>query len=164
MPQARKSTRSSSRRSSSFKEPAALKRLNQSLTTAQKALTDLRKHASGADAAAGTKTLYKGLSKFVSDARKDSGKFSTALRKDFEQAAKAAQQAAKTATGTGSARRSSSSTRSSSSRSGSSSSRSTSSRSGGTAKSRSGGSSTRRSSSRSSSSRSGSSRGTRKSS
>jgi hypothetical protein len=158
MPQARKSTRSSSRRSSSFKEPAALKRLNQSLTTAQKALTDLRKHGSGSDAAAGTKTLYKGLSKFVSDARKDSTKFGTALRKDFEQAAKAAQQAAKTATGTGSARRSSSSTRSSSSRSGSSSSRSTSSRSSGT-KSRSGGSSTRRSSSRS-----GSSRSTRKSS
>lgn len=153
MPQARKSTRSSSRRSS-FKEPAALKRLNQSLTSAQKALTDLRKHGSGSDAAAGTKTLYKGLSKFVSDARKDSTKFGTALRKDFEQAAKAAQQAAKTATGSGSARRSSSSTRSSSSRGGSSSSRSTSSRSSGTTKSRSGGSSTRRSSSRSGSSRS----------
>jgi hypothetical protein len=151
MPQARKSSRSSSR-SSSFKEPAALKRLNQSLTSAQKALTDLRKHASGTDAAAGTKTLYKGLGKFVSDAKRDSNKFGSALRKDFEQAAKAAQKAAKTATGTGTSRRSSSSTRGSSSRSSSSSS-----------KSRSTGSSTRRSSG-SSSSRSGSSRSTRKSS
>ena len=142
MPQAKKSSRSSSRRSSSFKEPAALRRLNQSLTSAQKALTDLRKHASGSDAAAGTKTLYKGLGKFVSDARKDSSKFGTALRKDFEQAAKAAQKAAKTATG---GTRTSTSTRGSSSRSGSSSSRSTSSRSGGSSRSRSGGSSTRRS-------------------
>ena len=151
MPQARKSSRSSSRRSSSFKEPAALKRLNQSLTSAQKALTDLRKHGSGGDAAAGTKTLYKGLGKFVSDARRDSTKFGTALRKDFEAAAKAAQKAAKTATGR---------TRtSSSSRSSSSSSRGTSSRSSGSSRSRSGGSSTRRSSSGS-----GSSRGTRKSS
>src|SRR5947209_16541928 len=68
MPQARKSTRSSSggtarsssrksasssrgsskassRGKASYKEPAALKRLNQSLATAQKALTDLRSHA-----------------------------------------------------------------------------------------------------------------------
>lgn len=149
MPQARKSTRSSSRRGASFKEPAALKRLNQSLTSAQKALTDLRKHAAGRDAASGTKTLYKGLGKFVSDARRDTGKFSTAIRKDFEQAAKAAQQAAKTATG---GTRSSSTTRGSSSRSSSSS------------RSRTTGSSTRRSTSRSSSSRSGSSRGPRKSS
>lgn len=151
MPQARKSSRSTSRRSSSFKEPAALKRLNTSLTSAQKALTDLRKHASGTDAAAGTKTLYKGLGKFVSDARKDSTRFGSALRKDFEQAAKAAQKAAKTATGTGTARRSSSATRGSSSRSKTSTSRSTSSK----PRSRSGGSATRRSTS---------SRSTRKSS
>ncbi len=150
MPQARKSTRSSSRRGASFKEPAALKRLNQSLTQAQRALTDLRKHT-GKDAAAGTKTLYKGLGKFVSDARRDSTKFSSALRKDFEQAAKAAQSAAKTATG--SARRSSS-TRSTSSSKSSGTSRST-----GTSTRRTSGTSTRRASGRS-----GSSRSTRKSS
>ena len=45
MPQARKTARSSSRASSSFKEPAALKRLNQSLESAQKALqTSIEKH------------------------------------------------------------------------------------------------------------------------
>jgi hypothetical protein len=150
MPQARKSSRSSSRRSSTFKEPAALKRLNQSLTSAQKALADLRKHASGTDAAAGTKTLYKGLGKFVADARRDSTKFGTSLKKDFDQAAKAAQKAAKVATGSGTTRRSSSSTRGTSSRSSSSSS-----------KSRTSGSTTRRSTGGSSSSRS---RSTRKSS
>lgn len=150
MPQARKSTRSSSRRGANFKEPAALKRLNQSLVSAQKALTELRTHT-GRDAAAGTKTLYKGLGKFVSDARRDSTKFGSALRKDFEKAAKSAQTAAKTATG--SARRSSSSRTTSSSRSGGAS------RSTGTSKRASAGTSTRRSSSRS-----GSSRSTRKSS
>ncbi len=148
MPQARKSTRSSSRRGASYKEPAALKRLNQSLTAAQKALTDLRTHA-GRDAASGTKTLYKGLGKFVSDARRDSTKFGSALRKDFEKAAKTAQTAAKTATG--STRRSSSTRSTSSSRSGAS-------RSTGTSTGRSSGSSTRRSRARSSS------RSTRKSS
>jgi hypothetical protein len=151
MPQARKSTRSSSARRSAFKEPAALKKLNQSLDSAQKALTDLRRHA-GSDAASGTKTLYKGLGKFVTDARKDTTKFSSALRKDFEQAAKAAQSAAKKATG--SSRRSSTSTKSSgSSRSTGSSTRrksSSSSRSGGSSRSRSTGSSTRRSTRRSS--------------
>ncbi len=154
MPQARKSTRSPSRRGASFKEPAALKRLNQSLAAAQKALTELRTHA-GRDAATGTKTLYKGLGKFVSDARRDSTKFGSALRKDFEKAAKTAQTAAKTATG--SARRSSASRSTTSSRSGGSS------RSTGTSTRRTSGSSTRRSSSSGSGGRS-SSRSTRKSS
>lgn len=143
MPPARKSSRSSSSVTSKFKEPAALKRLNQSLDSAQKSLTELRKHA-GKDAAASTRTLYSGLGKFVKDARRDSGKFATAIKKDFDQAGKAAKSAAKTATG--SARRSSS-TRASSSRSGSSS-RSAASRASGS-RSRSTGSSTRRSTSRS---------------
>ena len=39
MPQARKSARSTSRTSATYKEPAALKRLNSSLDSAQKALT-----------------------------------------------------------------------------------------------------------------------------
>jgi hypothetical protein len=154
MPPARKSSRSSSRRGTSFKEPAALKRLNKAIVDAEKALKDLRTQAGGSDAAAGTRTLYKGLGKFLSDARRDSGKFTTAIKKDFEQAAKAAQSAAKTATGGTSRRRSSTSTKKSSgsSRSTGSSTRRASSSSRGS------GSSTRRSgsSSRSSSSRSSS--------
>jgi hypothetical protein len=94
MPQARKSARSSSRRATSFKEPAALKRLNQSLESAQKALTELRSHA-GSNAAKGTQSLHKGLGKFLSDARRDSGKFTTALKRDFEQATKAAARTAR---------------------------------------------------------------------
>ena len=92
MPQARKSTRSSSRKSASYKEPAALKRLNQSLESAQKALGELRGHGSRS-AAESTRSLYKGLGKFVSDARRDTGKFTTAIKKDFEQAQKAASRA-----------------------------------------------------------------------
>lgn len=149
MPPARKSTRSSSRRSTSFKEPAALKRLNKAIGDAEKALKDLRTQAGGSDAAAGTRTLYKGLGKFLSDARRDSGKFTTAIKKDFEQAAKAAQSAAKTATGGTSRRRSSTSTKKSSgsSRSTGSSTRSasSSSRSSGSSRSRSTGTSTKRS-------------------
>jgi hypothetical protein len=146
MPQARKSSRSSSSRRSStrtsFKEPAALKRLNKSISDAEKALKELRDHG-GRGAASGTQGLYKGLGKFLSDARKDSTKFATAIKKDFESAAKAAQAAAKQSAGG----RKSSTRRSSSTKSSGSSSRST--------RSRSSGSSTRRSSS----SRSGSSRG-----
>jgi hypothetical protein len=92
VPQARKSTRSSSRRGTSFKEPAALKRLNKSINDAEKALRELRAHASRG-AATNTQGLYKGLSKFLTDARRDSGKFATALRKDFDKAMKAAQSA-----------------------------------------------------------------------
>ena len=92
MPQARKSARSSSRRGTSFKEPAALKRLNRSLEAAQKALTELRTHAGG-NAAKSTQSLHKGLGKFVANARRDSGKFTTALKRDFNQATKAASRA-----------------------------------------------------------------------
>ena len=151
MPQARKST---SRRSSTFKEPAALKRLNKSLTDAEKALKDLRDHA-GRGTASSTQGLYKGLGKFLSDARKDSTKFASAIKKDFEAAAKAAQTAAKQSAG---GRKSS--TRSSSSRS-TSSSRS---RSTGSATKRTTSSASRSTSSRSGASKSGASRSTRKSS
>jgi hypothetical protein len=92
MPQARRSARSSSRRGTSFKEPAALKRLNRSLESAQKALTELRSHA-GSSAAKNTQSLHKGLGKFLSDARRDTGKFTTALKRDFDQAKKAASRA-----------------------------------------------------------------------
>lgn len=103
MPQARKSTRSSSR-GSTFKEPAALKRLNRSLESAQKALNELRSHA-GSNATAGTRSLHKGVGKFLTDARRDTGKFTTALKRDFDQAKKAAGRAASSA---GSSRSSSS--------------------------------------------------------
>jgi hypothetical protein len=88
MPPARRSARSTSRRSAAFKEPAALKQLNKSLDAAQKALNDLRKQA-GRDAAKSTQSLHGDLRKFVSNARRDTGKLTTALRRDFEQAQKA---------------------------------------------------------------------------
>ena len=84
MPQPRKSTRSSTRSSAAFKEPAALKRLNQSLETAQKALADLRQHAGGKS----SKSLHTGVGKFVSSAKRDSRKLSTALKGDFAEAQK----------------------------------------------------------------------------
>jgi hypothetical protein len=86
MPQARKSAKTSSR-SNSFKQPAALKRLTQSLDGAQKALGDLRTHA-GRTSAKSTRDLHRDLGKFVTSAKRDSGKFATALKKDFEQAQK----------------------------------------------------------------------------
>jgi hypothetical protein len=88
MPQARKSTGTSSRRSATFKEPAALNRLRQSLDSAQKALRELSSHA-GRDSAKRTRTLHKDLGNFVSSAKRDTGKFSTALKRDFQQAQKA---------------------------------------------------------------------------
>jgi hypothetical protein len=89
MPPARKTARSTSRRSTTFKEPAALKRLNRSIDAAQEALADLRAHA-GRNTAEGTRNLHKGLGQFLSDARRDTGKFATALKRDFEKAQNAA--------------------------------------------------------------------------
>jgi len=87
MPPARKSARSSTRSRATFKEPAALKRLHTSLDSANKALAELRKHA-GRTAAPSTKDLHKGVSTFVSGARRDAGKFAKALARDFQQAQK----------------------------------------------------------------------------
>jgi len=87
MPPARKSARSSSRTRPTFKEPAALKRLNSSLEAAQKALVELRTHA-GRNADKGTRDLHKGVGRFISSARRDAGKFAKALTRDFEQAQK----------------------------------------------------------------------------
>jgi hypothetical protein len=70
-----------------FKEPAALKRLNSSLDAAQKAIAELRQHA-GRNAAQSTRDLHKGVGTFVSSARRDTGKLSKALTRDFEQAQK----------------------------------------------------------------------------
>jgi hypothetical protein len=87
MPPARKSARSSTRSRPTFKEPAALKRLQTSLDAANKALGDLRKHA-GRTAAPSTKNLHKGVSTLVSSARRDAGKFGKSLARDFQQAQK----------------------------------------------------------------------------
>lgn len=86
MPQARKSAKTSSR-GNTFKQPAALNRLTQSLDGAQKALGELRTHA-GRTSAKSTRDLHRDLGKFVTSAKRDSGKFATALKKDFEQAQK----------------------------------------------------------------------------
>jgi hypothetical protein len=87
MPPARKSVRSAPRSRAAFKEPAALKRLHTSLDAADKALAQLRTHADRT-APATTKDLHKGVSKFVSSARRDAGKFGKALARDFQQAQK----------------------------------------------------------------------------
>jgi signal transduction protein with GAF and PtsI domain len=111
MPPARRSTRSSSRRSATYKEPAALKQLNKSLDGVQKALSDLRKQT-GRDAAKTTQALYDDLRKFVTNSRRDSRKFATALKRDFDQAQKAlakAQSSARTQTRRTTTRRSSAS-------------------------------------------------------
>jgi hypothetical protein len=85
MPQAKKSTRTSSPKSSAaFKEPAALKKLNQSLETAQNALTELREHAGGKS----SKSLHTGVGKLVASAKRDSGKLTSALKRDFAEAQK----------------------------------------------------------------------------
>ncbi len=158
MPQARKSARSTSRASATYKEPAALKRLNTSLDSAQKALRDLQTQA-GHNAAVSTRALHKGLGKFLSDARRDAGKFTTALKRDFDAAQKAAKKAGASATGGRSTSRStgrstaSRSTRSSGTRASgaktaakSGGTRASSTRSGGTSKRASGSRSTRKSS------------------
>lgn len=121
MPQAKRST--STRASSRFKQPAALKRLTTSLDTAQKALTELSK-GGGRDVGKGAKDLYGDLRKFVADARKDSNRVAKALQREFEQAQK---ELAKAASGAKSSTRRASSSRSTAKRAGSS--RSTSSRS-----------------------------------
>jgi hypothetical protein len=83
---ATKSTsRSSAKRRPAVKSPAALNRLENSLGTAQDALKALRKDV-GRDTSAGARDLYKGLQKFVGDARRDSGKLGTALQRDLEKA------------------------------------------------------------------------------
>jgi exonuclease VII small subunit len=126
MPQARRST--STRSSSRFKQPAALKRLTTSLDTAQKAIADLRKE-SRRDVGKGATDLYGDLRKFVGDARRDSNKLAKALQREFDQAQK---QLAKAAQGKRATSGRSTSSRSTSKRgtsSRSTSSRSTSSRS-----------------------------------
>jgi hypothetical protein len=64
MPPAKKST-AAKPRSTSFKEPPALKQLNKSLDAVHAALTELRKDTSR-DVSQGARDIYKDLRTFVS--------------------------------------------------------------------------------------------------
>ncbi len=90
MPPAKNSTSTS--RSSTFKEPAALKWLSSSLDTAQQALVELREDT-GRDVSQGARDLHKDLRAFISSARRDAGKLAKALQRDFDQAQKQLAQA-----------------------------------------------------------------------
>ena len=68
-------------------EPAAVKRLNKSLDSAQESLAALRKDVSK-DVSVGARKLYGDLQKFVKDARRDGRKLGQALQRDVEQARK----------------------------------------------------------------------------
>jgi hypothetical protein len=76
---------SSQRRSRTFREPAALKRVNKSLDSAYHALAELRKDA-GRDISQGARDVYQDVRTLVADARRDTGKLARALARDFEQA------------------------------------------------------------------------------
>jgi hypothetical protein len=87
MPAPKRSTTrrtTSSRRRTAAKEPAALKRLNKSLDSADSALTALSK-----DVGAGAGDLHKNVSRLLRDARRDSGKLGKAVLKDLQQLQKA---------------------------------------------------------------------------
>ena len=81
-----------SRSRAEFKEPAALKRLNKSLDAAHEALTELRKNT-GRDVSQGARDLHSNVRTFVSSARRDTGKLTKALQRDFDQAQKQATKA-----------------------------------------------------------------------
>lgn len=85
------SSRGSSSRSTSarapYKEPAALKRLSKSLESANAALADLQKQT-GRDVSKTARDLYKDLRSVVTNARRHSGRLTSALQRDFEQAQK----------------------------------------------------------------------------
>ncbi len=130
MPAAKRSSRSSSR-TSTFKEPAALRRLTKSLDTAQEALSELSKQG-GRDVGQSAGAIYKDLRTFLSSARRHSGRLGKALASDFDTAQKKLAQS----TGSSSARRTA--TKSSSRRTGSSRTSSSRAKSSGSTSSRSG--------------------------
>ena len=73
------------RKAAAPKQPAAIRRLNRSLDSAQDALVHLRKDVSS-DVSAGSTNLYKDVKRFVKDARRDSEKLANALQRDAEKA------------------------------------------------------------------------------
>jgi hypothetical protein len=78
------SRRTTARKSSASGEPAAIRRLNKSLDSAQEALKTLRKDV-GREVGTGTRGLYGDLQKFIRDARRDSTKLGKALSRDVQQ-------------------------------------------------------------------------------
>ena len=85
MPPAKNPSRSA--HPSTFREPAALKWLSSSLDAAEQALVQLREDA-GRDVSQGARDLDKDLRAFISNARRDTGKLTKALQRDFEHAQK----------------------------------------------------------------------------
>jgi hypothetical protein len=85
MPPAKNPSRSA--HPSTYKEPAALKWLSSSLDAAEQALVQLREDA-GRDVSQGARDLHKDLRAFISNARRDTGKLTKALARDFEHAQK----------------------------------------------------------------------------
>jgi hypothetical protein len=83
MPPAKKSASRKGTRRTASKEPAALRRLNKSLDSAQDALAALSREV-GKDVSGGARDLHKNLQKFIKEARRDSGKLSRALQRDIE--------------------------------------------------------------------------------
>jgi hypothetical protein len=67
------------------REPAALKRLNSSLDTAEAAVVALRKDLSK-DVSSGARDLYADLERFVKAARRDGSKLGRALERDMRKA------------------------------------------------------------------------------
>jgi hypothetical protein len=76
--------RSAQSKRGASKEPAALKRLNKSLDSAQDALAALGKDV-GKDVSAGSRAIYRDLQKFVKDARRHSGKLGRTMERDIAQ-------------------------------------------------------------------------------
>ena len=83
MPPAKRSGSRKSATRTAPKEPAALRRLNKSLDSAQDALATLGKEV-GRDVGGGARDLHRNLQRFVKDARRDSGKLGRALQSDLE--------------------------------------------------------------------------------
>ena len=71
------------KRSAAKKEPAAIQRLNKSLDAAQDALAALRKDVSRG-VGAGSRDLHKNLQRFITEARRDSGRLSKAIERDVQ--------------------------------------------------------------------------------
>ena len=86
MPRTSKPT-STRRRSRTFREPAALKRLSKSLDAAYNALAELRT-ATGRDVSQAAHDVYEDVRTLITDARRDTGKLAKALQRDFERAQK----------------------------------------------------------------------------
>ena len=84
MPAAKKPTKTKRTTARKPAEPAAVKRLNKGLDTAQDALAAMRK-----DVGTGAQAFYRDVEDFVKKARRDGRKLGRALQRDVEEARKA---------------------------------------------------------------------------